>query len=41
MPLRGGLDRLQLKVTNGRLAEGYRQALRWKHFCQNGTPHAQ
>ena len=29
----------QLKVPNGRLAEGYRQALRWKHFCQNGSRH--
>ena len=27
----------QLKIINGRLAEGYRQALRWKHFCQNGS----
>ena len=29
----------QLKIINGRLAEGYRQALRWKHFCQNGSRH--
>ena len=27
------------KIINGRLAEGYRQSLRWKHFCQNGSRH--
>ena len=28
-----------MKVINGGLAEGYRQALRWKHFCQSGSRH--
>ena len=33
------LTAAQTKVINGRLAEGYRQALRWKHFCHNGSRH--
>ena len=33
------LSYAQLKIVNGRLAEGYRQALRWKHFCQEGSRH--